>query len=71
MGVDEERKLIELCKRYDKYAFMELYKTYEKYLYSLCFSYVQNSQDSLDLVQEIYIKIFNITLLKYIKRRRM
>ena len=57
--MDEERKLIELCKRYDKYAFMELYKTYEKYLYSLCFSYVQNSQDSLDLVQEIYIKIFN------------
>ena len=56
--MEEERKLIEKCKQYDKYSFMELYKTYEKYLYSLCYSYVQNSQDSLDLVQEIYIKIF-------------
>ena len=58
MSVEEERKLIEKCKQYDKYSFMELYKRYEKYLYSLCFSYVQNSQDALDLVQEIYIKVF-------------
>lgn len=56
--MEEERKLIERCKQYDKYSFMELYKKYEKYLYSLCFSYVQNSQDALDLVQEVYIKIF-------------
>lgn len=56
--MEEERKLIEKCKQYDKYSFIELYKTYEKYLYSLCFSYVQDSQDALDLVQEIYIKIF-------------
>lgn len=56
--LEVDKKLIEGCKRYDKYSFIELYKLYEKYLYSLCFSYVQNSQDALDLVQEIYIKIF-------------
>ncbi|MBE6062920.1 MAG: RNA polymerase sigma factor [Clostridium butyricum] len=56
--MEEERNLIERCKQYDKYSFMELLKKYEKYLYSLCFSYVQNPQDALDLVQEVYIKIF-------------
>lgn len=56
--MDVNKKLIARCKEYDKYSFMELYKMYEKYLYSLCFSYVQNPQDALDLVQEIYIKVF-------------
>ncbi len=56
MEVDKE--LIAKCKEYDKYSFMKLCSIYEKYLYSLCFSYVQNSQDALDLVQEIYIKVF-------------
>ena len=37
---------------------MELFKIYERYLYSLCYSYTQNEQDSLDIVQEIYIKVF-------------
>lgn len=58
INVEVDKKLIAKCKEYDKYSFMELCKMYEKYLYSLCFSYVQNPQDALDLVQEIYIKIF-------------
>ncbi|GEM_PF-4118667 len=37
---------------------MELFKIYERYLYSICYSYTQNEQDSLDIVQEIYIKVF-------------
>ena len=56
--VEVNKRLILKCMEYDKYSFMELYKIYEKYLYSLCFSYVQNSQDALDLVQDIYIKVF-------------
>jgi len=56
--VEVDKKLIEKCKEYDKYSFMKLYKMYEKYLYSLCFNYVQNPHDALDMVQEIYIKIF-------------
>ncbi|MBU3093354.1 RNA polymerase sigma factor [Clostridium sp. CF011] len=53
-----EKKLISRCKNYDKSSFMELFKIYERYLYSICYSYTQNEQDSLDIVQEIYIKIF-------------
>ncbi|MBX4260234.1 RNA polymerase sigma factor [Clostridium estertheticum] len=37
---------------------MELFKIYERYLYSICYSYTQNEQDSLDIVQEIYMKVF-------------
>jgi RNA polymerase sigma factor, sigma-70 family len=60
-GVDLEvdKKLIIKCKKYDKLSFKELFKMYEKYLYCLCYSYTQNQQDALDLVQEIYIKVFN------------
>lgn len=57
--MDIDKKLILRCKKYDKPALMELFKIYEKYLYRLCYSYCQNQQDALDLVQEIYIKIFN------------
>lgn len=56
--MEVEKELIEKCKEYDKYSFMKLYNMYEKYLYSLCFNYVQNPHDALDMVQEIYIKIF-------------
>lgn len=57
--MEVDKKLIAKCMNYDKHSFMELYKMYEKYLYSLCFNYVQNKQDALDLIQEIYIKVFN------------
>ncbi len=50
--------VIKKCKKNDKNAFMELFKQYERYLYKLCYSYVQNEQDSLDIMQEVYIKIF-------------
>ncbi|WAG58698.1 sigma-70 family RNA polymerase sigma factor [Clostridium estertheticum] len=53
-----EKKLISGCKKHDKSSFMELFKLYERYLYSICYSYTQNEHDSLDIVQEIYIKVF-------------
>ncbi len=54
-----ETDIIIRCKKYDKSAFVELFKVYEKYLYKLCYSYVQNEQDALDLAQEVYIKVFS------------
>lgn len=56
--MDIDLNLILRCKKYDKSALMELFKIYEKYLYRLCFMYSQNQEDALDLVQEIYIKVF-------------
>ena len=57
--MEVDKKLIVKCKKYDKLSFKELFQMYEKYLYCLCYSYTQNQQDALDLVQEIYIKVFN------------
>lgn len=54
-----EAGIIIRCKKYDKSAFVELFKMYEKYLFKLCYSYVQNEQDALDIAQEVYIKVFN------------
>lgn len=53
-----EAGVIARCKKHEKAAFVELFKTYERYLYKLCFSYVQNEPDALDLTQEVYIKVF-------------
>lgn len=57
--MEVDKKLIIKCKKYDKLSFKELFQMYEKYLYCLCYSYTQNQQDALDLVQEVYIKVFN------------
>lgn len=54
-----EADIIKRCKKDDKSAFIELFRKYEKYLYRLCYSYVQNEQDALDIAQEVYIKVFN------------
>lgn len=56
--VHVEAGIIAQCKKYDKASFIELFKMYERYLYRLCYSYVQNEQDALDLTQEVYIKVF-------------
>jgi RNA polymerase sigma-70 factor (ECF subfamily) len=42
----------------EKSAFAELFKFYQNYLFKLCFSYVHNEQEALDLLQEIYIKLY-------------
>lgn len=39
-------------------GFELLYSKYEKYIYSLCYYYTNSKEDSLDLLQEIYIKIY-------------
>jgi len=52
------KDLLLACKKRDKKAFTKLCKTYERYLYTLCFNYAGNNHDALDLVQEIYIKLF-------------
>ena len=56
MNID--KSIIQRCKKNDKNAFAELLKFYQNYLFKLCFSYVQSEQHALDLMQEIYIKLF-------------
>lgn len=53
-----EKSILQRCKRNDKNAFAELFKFYQNYLFKICFSYVQNEQQALDLMQEIFIKLY-------------
>jgi len=56
MNID--KSILLRCKKNDKNAFAELFKFYQNYLFKLCYSYVQNEQHTLDLMQEIYIKLY-------------
>ena len=53
-----ENQVVKLCKKKSKEGYILLFKTYEKYIYYICFHYTRSKEDSLDLVQEIYLKIY-------------
>lgn len=59
MFLEIDMAIIKKCKKNDKASLVYLFHQYEKYLYHIGYSYTQNEQDALDLVQEIYIKVFN------------
>ncbi len=50
--------LIRRCKRNDEDAFNKLLSRYEGYLYRICYSFTRNKEESLDMMQEVYIKVF-------------
>lgn len=56
MNID--KSILQRCKKNDKNAFAELFKFYQNYLYKICYSYVHNEQQTLDLMQEVFIKLY-------------
>lgn len=56
--IDISINIIRKCKARDKDAFNLLFSRYEGYLYRLCYHYLQNKEDALDVMQEIFIKVF-------------
>ncbi len=50
--------LIQRCKNNDGDAYNELLSYYEGYLYHTCFSFTRSKEESLDIMQEVYIKLF-------------
>lgn len=53
-----DQKIIKLCKKNKREGFELLFKKYERYIYSICYSYTYSQQDALDLVQEIFLRIY-------------
>lgn len=51
-------ELVRRCKKNDQEAFNELLSCYEGYLYRICYSFTRSREDSLDMLQEVYLKIF-------------
>jgi len=56
--VDINVSLIRRCKNNERAAFDILLGKYERYLYNICYGYTFNQDEALDIMQEIYIKIF-------------
>lgn len=50
--------LIRRCKHNDEDAFNKLLSQYEGHLYSICYSFTRNKEESLDMMQEVFIKVF-------------
>jgi len=50
--------LIRRCKNNDKSAFNTLLSRYEAQLYKICYSYARNRETALDIMQDVYIKIY-------------
>ncbi len=53
-----DQKIIKLCKKNKREGFELLFKKYERYIYSICYSYTYSQQDALDLVQEVFLRIY-------------
>ncbi|MFO8060115.1 MAG: RNA polymerase sigma factor [Bacillota bacterium] len=54
-GIDTN--LIKRCKNSEEAALNTLLRRYEGYLYRICYSFTRNREDSLDMMQEVYIKV--------------
>lgn len=50
--------LIRQCKKNDGDAYNQLLRHYEAYLYRICYNYTRNKEEALDMMQEVFIKIF-------------
>lgn len=56
---DINQSLLRRCKTMDREAFNQLFSRYEGYLYRLCCKYLGNKEDALDMMQEIFLKVFH------------
>lgn len=54
----QDQLLLERIQNGDKKAFSELVSEYEKPIYRICYRFLGNEEDSLDAVQEVFIKIY-------------
>lgn len=55
---DIEKILIKKCKKGNVEAFEKLISNYQKKIFNLCYRYVQNYDDAIELSQEVFIKIY-------------
>ncbi|KOH46398.1 RNA polymerase sigma factor [Sunxiuqinia dokdonensis] len=55
----ETRKLIKQLKSENKLAINELYESYSSRLYRFAFGYLKSEADTLDIIQEVFIRFWN------------
>lgn len=52
------KELLQLLRKDDKVAFFLIYERYSKRLYGFVFGYIKQEQDAEEIVQEVFIKIW-------------
>lgn len=56
--MEDERELVERAQEGDQDAFQELVVRYQRKVYSICYGMLKNQQDSMDVSQDVFIKVF-------------
>ena len=59
MNSAEAKDLFKQFRNNDKNAIDRLYKTYSRKLYNFAFAYLKTEEDALDVVQNVFINIWN------------
>ncbi len=55
---DREAELISRCQQGDQEALREIFNQYHKKVYRIAYGVVRQREDALDVVQEVFIKLF-------------
>jgi RNA polymerase sigma-70 factor (ECF subfamily) len=55
----DEAELISRCQKGDQDAFKEIFDHYHKKVYRIAYGVVRRREDALDIVQEVFIKLFH------------
>lgn len=55
----EEAELISQCQKGDQDAFKEIFDQYHKKVYRIAYGVVRRREEALDIVQEVFIKLFH------------
>ena len=59
MNSSEAKDLFKQFKSNDKNAITSLYNAYSRRLYNFAFAYLKTEEDAMDVVQEVFISIWN------------
>ncbi|MCX7774464.1 MAG: RNA polymerase sigma factor [Clostridia bacterium] len=51
-------KIVRQCQKNSRDGYRLLFEKYRKYVYTLCYRSTFNQEDAMDLVQEVFIKVF-------------
>lgn len=54
----EDTELVERAQNGDREAFQQLVERYQEKVYSICYSKLDDEQDSYDVSQEVFIKVY-------------
>lgn len=56
---NDDLKIIQSCKRNNRHGYDKLFQKYEKFIYRICNYYASTPEDTLDLMQEVMLRVYN------------